>query len=318
MHGYDPKEIEEKWQDDWQKSGIYEAKDFSDLPKYYALIEFPYPSGDGLHVGHIRSYTAMDIISRKRRMEGFNVLYPIGWDAFGLPTENYALKTGKDPRVVTKENTDTFRKQLKSLGFSFDWSREINTTDPKYYKWTQWIFLQLYKHGLAYKAKMPINWCPKDKIGLANEEVVDGKCERCGTPVEKREKEQWMLAITKYADRLDKDLNRVNYLERIKTQQRNWIGRSEGAEIDFDISKSGDKIKVFTTRPDTLFGATYLVLAPEHPLLFSLKDKVSNWAEVGNYIASAKQKNDIERTAEGKEKTGVKLEGVSAVHPATK
>ena len=249
MHGYDPKEIEEKWQDHWQKSGIYEAKDFSDLPKYYLLIEFPYPSGDGLHVGHIRSYTAMDIISRKRRMEGFNVLYPIGWDAFGLPTENYALKTGKDPKVVTKENTDTFRRQIRSLGLSFDWSREINTTDPKYYKWTQWIFLKFLEKGLAYKAKIPINWCPKCKIGLANEEVVDGNCERCGAPVEQKEKEQWMLAITKYAERLDKDLDEVDYPDRVKIQQRNWIGRSEGVLIKFD------DIEIFTTR------ATFIVVA---------------------------------------------------------
>ena len=254
MHGYDPKEIEKKWQDHWQKSGIYEAKDFSDLPKYYALIEFPYPSGDGLHVGHIRSYTAMDIISRKRRMEGFNVLYSIGWDAFGLPTENYALKTGKDPRVVTKENTDTFRRQIQSLGISFDWSREINTTDPKYYKWTQWIFLKFLEKGLAYKAKIPINWCPKCKIGLANEEVVDGNCERCGAPVEQKEKEQWMLAITKYAERLDKDLDEVDYPDRVKIQQRNWIGRSEGVLIKFD------DIEIFTTRPDTIFGATFVVI----------------------------------------------------------
>ena len=255
MHGYDPKEIEEKWQDHWQKSGIYEAKDFSDLPKYYLLIEFPYPSGDGLHVGHIRSYTAMDIISRKRRMEGFNVLYPIGWDAFGLPTENYALKTGKDPKVVTKENTDTFRRQIRSLGLSFDWSREINTTDPKYYKWTQWIFLKFLEKGLAYKAKIPINWCPKCKIGLANEEVVDGNCERCGAPVEQKEKEQWMLAITKYAERLDKDLDEVDYPDRVKIQQRNWIDRSEGVLIKFD------DIEIFTTRPDTILGATFIVVA---------------------------------------------------------
>ena len=255
MHGYNPKEIERKWQDHWQKSGIYQAKDSSSKPKYYTLIEFPYPSGDGLHVGHIRSYTAMDIISRKRRMEGFNVLYPVGWDAFGLPTENYALKTGKDPKVVTKENTDTFRRQIRSLGLSFDWSREINTTDPKYYKWTQWIFLKFLEKGLAYKAKIPINWCPKCKIGLANEEVVDGNCERCGAPVEQKEKEQWMLAITKYAERLDKDLDEVDYPDRVKIQQRNWIDRSEGVLIKFD------DIEIFTTRPDTIFGATFIVVA---------------------------------------------------------
>src|SRR3989344_4049262 len=235
MKDYDPKDIEQKWQKECEKSGIYRADDDSSKPKYYSLIEFPYPSGDGLHVGHPRPYIGLDVISRKRRMEGFNVLYPIGWDAFGLPTENYALKTGKDPRTVTKENSDTFRRQIQSLGVSFDWSREINTTDPEYYKWTQWIFLKFLEKGLAYKAKMPINWCPKDKIGLANEEVVDGKCERCGTEVVEKEKEQWMLAITKYAERLDKDLDTVDYPERVKIQQKNWIGRSEGAEIEFKI-----------------------------------------------------------------------------------
>ena len=255
MHEYDPQKIEKKWQEEWDKSSIYQAEDYSKKPKYYALVEFPYPSGDGLHVGHVRSYTAMDIISRKRRMEGLNVLYPIGWDAFGLPAENYAIKTGRPPAEITKENSDTFRKQLKSLGLSFDWSREINTTDPKYYKWTQWIFLKFLEQGLAYKAKMPINWCPKDKIGLANEEVVDGKCERCGTPVEQKEKEQWMLAITKYANRLEKDLDDVDYPERVKVQQRNWIGRSEGALIKFD------DIEIFTTRPDTIFGATFIAIA---------------------------------------------------------
>ena len=255
MHEYDPKEIEKKWQNSWEKSGIYSAQDSSDKEKYYALIEFPYPSGDGLHVGHPRPYIGLDIVARKRRMEGKNVLYPIGWDAFGLPTENYAIKTGKKPQQVTKENTDTFRRQIQSLGISFDWSREINTTDPEYYKWTQWIFLKLLENGLAYKAKMPINWCPKDKIGLANEEVVDGKCERCGTEVVQKEKEQWMLAITKYADRLLAGLDTVDYPERVKTQQKNWIGRSEGALIKFD------DIEIFTTRPDTIFGATFLVKA---------------------------------------------------------
>lgn len=255
MKSYDHKKIEKKWQKEWETKKIYRAKDFSKSPKFYSLIEFPYPSGEGLHVGHPRPYIGMDVISRKRRMEGENVLYPIGWDAFGLPTENYALKTGVHPEKVTKDNTDNFRRQIKSLGVSFDWSREINTTDPKYYKWTQWIFLQMFKKGLAYKAKTEINWCPKDKIGLANEEVVDGKCERCGTPVEKKEKEQWMLAITKYADRLDKDLDDVDYLPQIKTQQRNWIGRSEGALIKFD------DIEIFTTRPETIFGATFIAIA---------------------------------------------------------
>jgi len=255
MKDYDPKDIEQKWQKEWEKSGIYRADDDSSKPKYYSLIEFPYPSGDGLHVGHPRPYIGLDVISRKRRMEGFNVLYPIGWDAFGLPTENYALKTGKDPRTVTKENSDTFRRQIQSLGVSFDWSREINTTDPEYYKWTQWIFLKFLEKGLAYKAKMPINWCPKDKIGLANEEVVDGKCERCGTEVVEKEREQWMLAITKYADRLHDDLDTVDYPERVKVQQRNWIGRSEGALIKFD------DIEIFTTRPDTIYGATFIVVS---------------------------------------------------------
>jgi leucyl-tRNA synthetase len=474
MKEYDHKKIEKKWQTFWEKKGIYHAKDFSKKPKYYSLVEFPYPSGVGLHIGHPRSYTGMDIVSRKRRMEGYNVLYPIGWDAFGLPTENYAIKTGKDPRVVTKKNTDTFRRQLKSIGFSFDWSREINTTDPKYYKWTQWIFLQFLKKGLAYKAKININWCPKDKIGLANEEVVAGCCERCGTPVEKREKEQWMLAITKYAQRLDKDLDDVDYLPQIKLAQRNWIGKSEGAEIEFkiqynpsltlpegegemprffttnpelwrvlqdkalemrknptngektmwnllrknsfspaipggegenskgfhfrrqhiinrfivdfvciekklvievdgdihDYKKSEDQertkilnqlgfevirftnseviknkesvlkkislklnsvsskalsfgeglggVKVFTTRPDTIFGATYLVLAPEHELVQSLKSKINNWGEVEKYIKEVKNKTDIERTAEDKIKTGVELKGIKAINPANK
>jgi leucyl-tRNA synthetase len=343
---YDHKKLEKKWQALWEKKGIYQAKDFSKKPKYYSLIEFPYPSGDGLHVGHPRPYIGMDIISRKRRLEGFNVLYPIGWDAFGLPTENYAIKTGQDPRVVTKKNSDTFRRQIKSLGISFDWSREINTTDPKYYKWTQWIFLQFLKKGLAYKTKMAINWCPKDKIGLANEEVVGGCCERCGTPVEKREKEQWMLAITKYAERLDKDLDTVDYLPQIKLAQRNWIGKSEGAEIDFRLATKQvlsrashsnlnvvnerniayvaestvlqPAVKVFTTRPDTIFGATYMVLAPEHELITSLKLRITNWSEVEKYIKKIKNKTDIERTAEGKEKSGVELKGVRAINPATK
>ncbi|MEX1000313.1 MAG: class I tRNA ligase family protein [Thermodesulfobacteriota bacterium] len=319
MNEYDPKEIEKKWQEKWEKSGIYHAKDKSDKPKYYSLIEFPYPSGDGLHVGHPRPYIGLDVVSRKRRMQGYNVLYPIGWDAFGLPTENYAIKTGKDPRVVTKENTDTFRRQIQSLGISFDWSREINTTDPKYYKWTQWIFLKFLEKGLAYKAKTEINWCPKDKIGLANEEVIDGRCERCGTEVEKREKEQWMLAITKYADRLHGDLDDVDYPERVKIQQKNWIGRSEGAELDFEIADSKRQVvKVFTTRPDTIFGATYLVLAPEHPEISSFKSQISNWKEVDEYIEKTKKRTDIERTADSREKTGVRLEGMIAINPASK
>ncbi|HEY4512911.1 MAG TPA: class I tRNA ligase family protein [Candidatus Paceibacterota bacterium] len=320
MKEYNHKKVEKKWQAFWEKTGAYKAESNSKKPKFYSLIEFPYPSGAGMHVGHIRSNTAMDVISRKRRMEGFNVLYPIGWDAFGLPTENYAIKTGIHPIKVTKQNTDTFRRQLKALGFSFDWSREVNTTDPKYYKWTQWIFLQFFKKGLAYKNKTEINWCPVDKIGLANEEVVAGCCERCGAKVEKREKEQWMLAITKYAERLDKDLDTVNYLEKIKIQQRNWIGKSEGAEIEFKISPIsgiGEKVKVFTTRPDTIFGATYVVLSPEHELIKNLKSKVTNWEEVEKYIQQSKKKTDIERTAESKEKTGVELKGVRVINPAT-
>ena len=315
---YDHKKIEKKWQTIWDKKKIFQASNNSTKQKFYGLIEFPYPSGSGLHVGHIRSNTAMDVIARKRRMEGYNVLYPIGWDAFGLPTENYAIKTGIHPIKVTKQNTDTFRKQLKSLGFSFDWSREVNTTDPKYYKWTQWIFLQMFKKGLAYKKRTEINWCPKDKIGLANEEVVGGMCERCGSPTEKREKEQWMLAITKYADRLDKDLDTVDYLEKIKIQQRNWIGKSEGAEIDFKIVRQDLTIKVFTTRPDTIFGATYMVLAPEHEMVAKLKSQITNWSEVEKYIQEVKNKDEIERTAENKEKTGVELKGIKAINPATK
>ncbi len=337
MKPYDPKKIEAKWQKVWEKKESFKADTESKKPKYYSLMEFPYPSGEGLHTGHVRGYTAMDIISRKRRMEGYNVLYPIGWDAFGLPTENYAIKTGIQPSVITKKNTDTYRKQMKSLGLSFDWSREINTTDPKYYKWTQWLFLQFLKHDLAYKKKMAINWCPKDKIGLANEEVVNGCCERCGTPVEKREKEQWMLAITKYAERLDKDLDDVDYLPQIKLQQRNWIGKSEGAEIDFELNftsnpklnenrgPNGEKatIKIFTTRPDTIFGATYMVLSPEHPWVTLAVDEnhvgvIENTDEAQTYIALAKKKTEIERTDHGKEKTGIELKGVKAINPATK
>ena len=320
MQNYDHIKIEKKWQKEWDKNKTYEAKIGAKGKKFYGLIEFPYPSGAGLHVGHIRSNTAMDIITRKRRMEGYNVLYPIGWDAFGLPTENYAIKTGIQPAKVTKINTDIFRKQLKSVGFGFDWSREINTTDPAYYKWTQWIFLQMFKKGLAYKKRTEINWCPSCKIGLANEEVVGGMCDRCGGITEKKEKEQWMLAITKYADRLDKDLDDVNYLEKIKIQQRNWIGKSEGSEIEFGVSSArkvlAEKIKVFTTRADTIFGATYVVLAPEHELVNKLKSQITNWKEVENYIKEVRNKPDIERTAEDKVKTGVELKGVIAINPA--
>ncbi|MEK7213916.1 MAG: class I tRNA ligase family protein [Patescibacteria group bacterium] len=318
MNPYNHNKIEKKWQKYWESKKLNKAKENNKKKKFYSLIEFPYPSGKGLHVGHIRSNTAMDIISRKRRREGYEVLFPIGWDAFGLPTENYAIKIGIQPAIVTKKNTDTFRKQLKSLGFSFDWSREINTTDPKYYKWTQWIFLQLLKKGLAYKKKMTINWCPKDMIGLANEEIVDGCCERCGTKVEKREKEQWMLAITKYAERLDKDLDNTDFLEKIKIQQRNWIGKSEGAEIDFPVKCFDKKIKVFTTRPDTIFGVTYIVLSPEHYLVNELISKISNKLEVEKYIKNTKNKNEIERTDAKSEKTGIELKGVKAINPANK
>ncbi len=316
--GYNHEKIEKRWLEKWENKKLYSAEDFSAKPKFYGLIEFPYPSGEGLHVGHVRSNTAMDIICRKRRMAGYNVLYPIGWDAFGLPTENYAIKTGIHPKIVTKKNTDIFRRQLKSLGFSFDWQREIDTTDPNYYKWTQWIFLQLYKNGLAYKKKMPINWCLSCKIGLANEEVIGNECERCGSPVEKREKEQWLLTITKYAGKLLEDLKTVDYLEKIKIQQANWIGKSEGAEIDFPIKNSREKIKIFTTRPDTLFGATYMVLAPEYELIHQLENKISNIKEVKEYVKKAKRKSDLQRTDLAKEKTGVELKGIKAINPANK
>ncbi len=302
---YDHKTIEAKWQKMWEEENLYKADDNSLKPKFYSLIEFPYPSGKGLHTGHIRSNTAMDIISRKRRMEGYNVLYPIGWDAFGLPTENYAIKTGVHPKIVTKQNTDNFRRQLKMLGFSFDWSREVDTTDPKYYKWTQWIFLQFFKHGLAYKAKMPINWCPSCKIGLANEEAVGGVCDRCGGPTEKREKEQWMLAITKYADRLDKDLDKVDYLEKIKIQQRNWIGRSEGININYPLVEINENITVFTTRPDTNFGATFIAVAPDGEFVKKHLSQIPNKEAVIKYIKESKSKTDIERTSTSKEKSGI-------------
>ncbi|QQS15455.1 MAG: class I tRNA ligase family protein [Candidatus Moraniibacteriota bacterium] len=356
---YDPKEIEPKWQKYWEEQGLFHAKTGSKKKKFYGLVEFPYPSGDGLHTGHVRGYTAMDVIARKRRHEGFEVLYPIGWDAFGLPTENFAIKHGVRPEVVTKKNTDNFRRQMQSLGFSFDWSREINTTDPEYYKWTQWIFLQLFKKGLAYKQKMEINWCPSCKIGLANEEAQGGVCERCGGPTEKKEKEQWMLAITKYADRLDKDLDSVNYLDKIKVQQRNWIGRSEGALVKFKISSSSHPhqdesssrledreryIEVFTTRVDTIFGCTYVVVAPEHHIIAHLLQchsreggnpgsanildprvkpeddsllLVENAEKIREYIEEVKKKSEEDRLDATKEKTGVKLEGIEAVNPFT-
>jgi len=316
---YNFSEIEKKWQSYWEKKGLFKAEDFSKKPKKYILVEFPYPSGDGLHVGHCRSYTALDIIARKSRMEGHNVLFPMGWDAFGLPTENYALKTGKHPIEVTKKNTDTFRQQLKSLGFSFDWSREINTTDPHYYKWTQWIFLKLYEAGLAYKEKIAINWCPSCKIGLANEEVVEDKCERCDTGVEKREMEQWMLRITAYADKLLEGLEEVDFPTRVKDQQRNWIGRSEGIDITYDVTGAEEKITCFTTRPDTNFGATFIVLAPEHPFVQKIASgelETSNKQEVIEYIDSTSHKSDLERQEEGREKTGV-FTGFSATNQLT-
>ena len=315
---YNHKKIESKWQQYWEKKKLFTAYNKSSKPKYYCLIEFPYPSGDGLHVGHPKSYIALDALARKRRMQGYNVLYPIGFDAFGLPSENYAIKTGIHPAVTTEKNIKTFTKQLKSLGFSFDWDRAVTTTDPKYYKWTQWIFLKMYENGLAYKDKISINWCLSCKIGLANEEVVNGKCERCGGKVEKRDKEQWMLKITDYADRLIEDLETVDYLNRIKTQQINWIGRSEGAEVDFKIYKSEEIIKVYTTRPDTLFGATFMVFSPEHELVDQLKDKITNWDKVEKYINEAKKKSDLERTELSKEKTGVELKGVTAINPVNK
>ncbi len=311
MEKYDHKHIEAKWQKFWEKHKTFRAEDFSDKEKWYTLVEFPYPSGAGLHVGHVRSYTALDAVSRKKRMQGYNVLYPIGWDAFGLPTENYAIKTKIHPVKATADNIATFKRQLQAIGLSYDWDREVNTTDPQYFKWTQWFFLKFLEKGLAYKKKMPINWCTSCKIGLANEEVVDGKCERCKGEVVKKEKEQWMLAITKYAERLIADLDTVDFLERIRAQQINWIGRSEGAEIQFDIE--GEKVTVFTTRPDTLWGATYFVLAPEHPLvqkLCSTKQK----AEVDAYIKKCSTESELERQ-EGKEKTGVFL-GVYAINPA--
>ena len=311
---YDFAAIEKKWQDKWEECGCFHAEIDHSKPKFYALVEFPYPSGAGLHVGHPRSYTALDIVCRKRRLEGYNVLYPMGWDAFGLPTENFAIKNHIHPSIVTKNNVDRFRGQLKALGLSFDWQREVNTTDPSYYKWTQWIFLQLFKKGLAYKKEMSVNWCTGCKCVLANEEVVGGVCERCGSEVVHKVKSQWMLAITKYAQRLIDDLDDLDYIERVKVQQKNWIGRSTGAEVDF-TSTLGDKITVYTTRCDTLFGATYMVISPEHPLIEKWADKLSNIDDVRAYQLAASKKSDFERTEVAKEKTGVKLEGVRAINP---
>ena len=315
QENYDPASIEKKWQKIWAETHAFEAENDFTKPKFYGLIEFPYPSGAGLHVGHPRSNTAMDIICRKRRMEGYNVLFPIGWDAFGLPTENYAIKNKVHPAEVTQKNIDHFREQLQKLGFSFDYTREVNTTDPSYFKWTQWIFLQLYKHGLAYKAQMPINWCTSCKCGLANEEVVDGVCERCGAPVIRKVKTQWMLRITAYAQKLLDGLDHVDFIEKVKTQQRNWIGRSEGAEVDFALTEPGEKVRVYTTRPDTLFGATYMVLSPEHPLVDKLKDQITNYDACMAYRQEAARKSDFERAELNKEKTGVQLEGVRAINP---
>ena len=306
--------VEPKWQKAWEEKGCFHAEENSDKKKFYALIEFPYPSGQGLHVGHPRPYTALDVVSRKRRLQGYNVLYPIGWDAFGLPTENYAIKNHIHPEIVTKNNVARFKKQIQSLGISFDWSREINTTDPEYYKWTQWIFLQLFKHGLAYKKEMAVNWCTSCKCVLANEEVVNGVCERCGSEVVRKVKSQWMLKITEYADRLIKDLDLVDYPDRVKAQQKNWIGKSTGAEVDFNTTE-GDKLTVYTTRCDTLFGATYMVISPEHPCIEKWNDKIKNIDDVKAYQAEAAKKSDFERTELVKEKTGVMLDGVKAINP---
>ena len=311
---YDHKQVEKKWQDIWDEKQCFHAENDSDKEKFYALVEFPYPSGQGLHVGHPRSYTALDIVARKKRMQGYNVLYPMGWDAFGLPTENFAIKNHVHPAEVTKKNIARFKSQLKSLGLSFDWSREINTTDPSYYKWTQWIFLQLFKKGLAYKKEMSVNWCTSCKCVLANEEVVNGVCERCGSEVVHKTKSQWMLAITKYAQRLIDDLEDVDYIERVKIQQRNWIGRSTGAEVDFKTTE-GDTLTVYTTRPDTLFGATYMVISPEHPMIEQWADKLNNIEDIRAYRVEAARKSDFERTELNKDKTGVKLDGVAAINP---
>ena len=311
---YNHKAVEEKWQKTWEDKGVFHASEDTEKEKFYALIEFPYPSGQGLHVGHPRPYTALDTVARKRRLEGYNVLYPIGWDAFGLPTENYAIKNHIHPEIVTKKNIARFKKQIQSLGISFDWSREINTTDPEYYKWTQWIFIQLYKHGLAYKKEMNVNWCTSCKCVLANEEVVNGVCERCGSEVVHKVKSQWMLKITEYADRLINDLDLVNYPDRVKAQQKNWIGRSKGAEVDFTTT-TGDTLTIYTTRADTLYGATYMVISPEHPMIEKWADKISNMDEIKKYQEAAARKSDFERTEVAKEKTGVRIDGVNAINP---
>ena len=312
---YNPNAIEKKWQKIWDEDKTFHSEIDHDKEKFYGLVEFPYPSGQGLHVGHPRPYTALDVVSRKRRLEGYNVLYPMGWDAFGLPTENYAIKNKIHPAIVTENNIKNFKAQLKSIGFSFDWDREVNTTDPDYYKWSQWIFIQLYKHGLAYKHEMSVNWCPSCQVGLANEEVVDGKCERCGTEVVHKMKNQWMLKITEYADRLIDDLDDVDYEDRIKAQQINWIGRSKGANVNFAIKDSDYKLTVYTTRPDTIFGVSYMVISPEHPALDEFKEKITNFDEVVSYQEEARKKSDFERAELNKDKTGVMLEGITAINP---
>ena len=312
---YNHKVVEKKWQKIWDDNKAFAATNDFTKPKYYALVEFPYPSGQGLHVGHPRPYTALDIVARKRRMQGYNVLYPMGWDAFGLPTENYAIKNKIHPKIVTKNNVARFKEQLHSLGYSFDWDREINTTDPKYYKWTQWIFLKLFKAGLAYKTEMPINWCTSCKVGLANEEVVNGVCERCGSEVVRKVKSQWMLKITDYAQKLIDDLDDVDYIEKVKVSQKNWIGRSEGAEVDFSLKNKDEKLRIYTTRPDTLFGVTYMVVSPEHPMIDKYKDEISNFDEIVAYREMASRKSDFERTELAKEKTGVELKGITAINP---
>lgn len=315
---YEPKAIEKKWQKIWEDEDAFLTAADTSREKFYALIEFPYPSGQGLHVGHARPYTALDIVARKKRMQGYNVLFPMGWDAFGLPTENYAIANKIHPKTVTENNVAHFKAQLKSLGYSFDWSREVNTTDPEYYKWTQWIFLKLFEKGLAYKAEIPINWCTSCKVGLANEEVVNGVCERCQSEVVRKVKSQWMLKITAYAERLIDDLDMTDYIEKVKTQQKNWIGRSKGAVMDFALSGVDDVLTVFTTRPDTIFGVTYMVISPEHPFIDKYRDKIANWDEAAAYRAEAAKKSDFERTELVKDKTGVRLEGFFAVNPATK
>ena len=315
---YNHKVVEKKWQKVWDDEKAFAATNDYSKPKYYALVEFPYPSGQGLHVGHPRPYTALDIVARKRRMQGYNVLYPMGWDAFGLPTENYAIKNKIHPKIVTENNVKHFKDQLHSLGYSFDWDREINTTDPKYYKWTQWIFLKLFKAGLAYKKDMPMNWCTYCKVGLANEEVVNGVCERCGAPVVRKVKSEWMLKITDYADKLIEGLNDVDYIERVKVSQKNWIGRSTGAEVDFRIKDTEDKLRIYTTRCDTLFGVTYMVVSPEHPYLDKYKDQIKNWEEIVAYREQASRKSDFERAELAKDKTGVAIDGLTAINPVNR